>query len=86
MYKLQDTADEKATMDNGSIVTPVATLKDEHGGISHIVEDDHCYVLVNTCGGQSEPGKEATNVFCTVKHWYPEAVEALKTLPTPQYA
>ena len=77
MYKIQKTPDKEVTLRSGSIVTPVATLKDEHGGISHIIEDDHCYVLVN---GSTDRG------FATVKHWYTEAVEAIKTLPTPKPA
>ena len=76
MYKLQSVPDEKVTLRSGSVATPVATLKDEYGGISHIIEDDHCYVLVN--GAADRP-------FVMVKHWYPEAVEAMKTLPTPKY-
>jgi len=74
MYKLQDVPDSNVTLKNGSIATPVATLKDEYGGVSHIIEDDHCYVLVN---GSYDRG------FGTVKHWYTEAVNAIKTLPTP---
>ncbi len=74
MYKLQETPDPKIRMENGSVVTPVATLKDEYGGISHIIVDDHCYVLVN--GSNDRP-------FRSVKHWYPEAVDAMRTLPTP---
>jgi len=77
MYKIQETPDEKVTLRNGSVETPVATLKNEHGGISHIIENDHCYVLVN---GSVDGG------FATVKHWYAEAVEAIKTLPTPKFA
>lgn len=73
MYQLQDKPDSNVTLGRGSEVTPVATLKDEHGGISHIIKDDNCYVLVN---GSADGG------FKMVKHWYPEAVEALKTLPT----
>lgn len=72
MYQLQDKPDSNVTLENGSEVMPVATLKDEHGGVSHIIEDDSCYVLVN---GSADRG------FRTVKHWYPEAVEALKSLP-----
>jgi len=77
MYKLQDAPDEIATMANTSTVSPIATLKDEYDGISHIIEDDHCYVLIN--GRKDRP-------FSMVKHWYPEAIEALKLLPTPTYA
>ncbi len=76
MYVLQEKPDETVMLSSGAVCRPLATLKDENGGISHIVEDDHCYVLVN---GSADRG------FRTVKHWHPEAVDALKTLPTPQY-
>ena len=76
MYVLQKETDREAVMKNGSVVTPVATLKDQYGGISHIIEDDHCYVLIN--GAVDRP-------FAMVRHWYPEAVEAMKTLPAPKY-
>ena len=78
MYILQDKPDPEIAMIGGSTRIPVATLKDEHGGISHIVQDDHCYVLVNR-GALS--GK-----YLSVSDWYPEAVEAMKTLPTLKYA
>ena len=74
MYKLQDKPDESVTLVSGSKLTPVATLRDEYGGVSHIIVDDHCYVLVNGGDGRG---------FTKVKHWYREAVEALKTLPLP---
>lgn len=77
MYVLQEKPDGEIILRGGSICTPIATLKDEYGGISHIIEDDHCYVLVN---GSKDRG------FATVEHWYPEAVDALKTLSTPKYA
>lgn len=76
MYKLQDQPDKEARMTSDSVVTPVATLKDEYGGVSHIIEDDHCYVLIS--------GSANNNSGCImVNHWYPEAVEAMKSLPTP---
>ena len=74
MYKLQGLPDHKVVLRNGSEMHPVATLKDEYGGMSHIVEDDHCYVLVN---GSEERG------FDTVKHWYREAIAAVKDVPLP---
>ena len=73
MYKLQDKPNFQVVMDNGATLKPVATLKDEFGGISHIIKDDNCYVLVN---GINEGG-----VFFKTCHWYPEAVSALRTLP-----
>jgi hypothetical protein len=72
MYKVQASPGKAIELKNGSVVTPVCTLKDEHGGISHIIIDDHCYVLVNR---SDERG------FATVKHWYPEAVAAMADLP-----
>lgn len=74
MYVLQEEPDATATLDNGEEATPIATLKDEYGGISHITLDDHCYVLIN--GSADRP-------FRTSAWWYREAVEALRTLPLP---
>jgi len=74
MYVQQDTPDAKVALRSGGIFAPVATLKDEYGGISHIIIDDHCYVLVN--------GSRAGS-FARVDHWYREAVEAMKGLPLP---
>jgi len=72
-YKIQEKPDPTATLDNGEELQPLVTLKDEYGGISHIIEDDHCYVLVNDVRGDG---------LCRmVSHWYKEAVDALKTLP-----
>ena len=70
MYVLQDKPDNSAVLGNGSTVDPIATLKDEFGGVSHIIRDDHCYVLIN--GAEDRP-------FQMVAHWYSEAAEALKS-------
>ena len=75
MYVLQRIPDPIALLENNSEIHPVATLKDEYGGVSHIILDDHCYVL---CNGSADNG-----IFTMVKHWYPEAVDAMRTLPTP---
>ncbi len=72
MYELQEKPDEQVVLRDTSKRSPVATLKDEFGGVSHIIEDDHCYVLVN---GSKDRG------YNTVKHWHREAVEALRSLP-----
>lgn len=77
MYQLQQTSAKQVILRNGSIHAPLATLKDEYGGISHIIEDDHCYVLVNG----SENGE-----FGTVKHWHREAVKAIQGLLPPKPA
>lgn len=85
MYQVQPKPDKEAMLYNGSKVTPLVTLKDEYGGISHIIEDDHCYVLINktTKLGRFE---NSPLVFAMVNHWYTEAVEALKKLPAPKPA
>lgn len=75
-YKLQEQPDKEGTYRNtNNTFTPVVTLKDEYGGVSHIIIDDHCYVLLN---GSYDRKWMPTN------HWFSEAVEALKTLPLPK--
>ena len=74
MYKLQEKPDKEFKTQTGTM-HPVATLKDEYGGVSHVAIDDHCYVLFNG----SEDGS-----FTSVRHWYREAVGALKNLPSPK--
>lgn len=72
MYVLQDKPDASAVTKGGNTFTPVATLKDEYGGVSHIAVDDHCYVLYNgSVEGQFKP----------TAWWYAEAVKALINLP-----
>jgi len=71
MYKMQEIPDVQAVMDNGAIIYPLITLIDEYGGMSHIIKDDGCYVLVN----RKDNGK-----FSKTYWWYPEAVDALKLL------
>lgn len=73
MYVLSDIPQSIELM-NGSTATPVASLRDEYGGVSHIIIDDHCYVLVN--GEDNGP-------YGTSSHWYKEAVQLLRTLPDP---
>ncbi len=71
MYKQVET-EESAVGEGGW--HPVATLKDEYGGVTHVVRDDGCYILIN--GGVDVPYK--------ISSWiYPEAFEVLKTLPPP---
>ena len=75
MYQITETSPTVETR-SGAEYSPLVTLKNEYGGISHIIKDDHCYVLIN---GSLETG------FETVKHWYPEAVKALSTITKPQH-
>jgi len=72
MYKQVDTA-PSVMMDNGESAEPLITLQDEYGGRSHIVVDDHCYVIVNEHEGV---GKWTTHIFA---EWLP----FLKALPPP---
>lgn len=72
-YRLQPKPDESMKLVGGCECAPVATLKDEYGGVSHIIIDDHCYVLVN---GEDRQGR-----YTMVKHWFTEAVVALQGLP-----
>jgi hypothetical protein len=75
MKNLQEKPDPPFVMPNGSEVMPVATLKDDCGGVSHIIVDDSCFdVLVN--GGTSRQ-------FRIPSHWFDEAVEALSRFPKP---
>lgn len=74
MYKVQSNPDEEIVLNNGVLAHPVVTLKDEYGGVAHITKDDHCYVLVLWI--------EQRNCV-SVTHWFAEAVDALKDLPTP---
>ena len=76
MYKLQSKPDEEALLDNNEIVRPIATLKNEFGGVMHIINDDHCYILIQ--------GGWELKYFQIISWWNREAVEVLKTLPLPE--
>jgi len=61
------------------VAQPVLTLMDEYGGVAHVIEDDHCYVLL--LGSSSE------GIFKETAWWFPEAVRAMKALlPVPKHA
>lgn len=68
LYVIQNPPAETAMLENGSEVTPLVTLKNGQGGVSHIIMDDHCFVLA----GGSEGGR-----IRMVSHWYREAAWAL---------
>lgn len=73
MYREVQT-DAVITLANGSNAHPVVTLADEHGGRAQIIVDDHCYVLA-----LRNPG----GAYVTVKHWFQEAVHAIRHRPGP---
>jgi hypothetical protein len=56
----------------GISAVSLAELKD---GDSHIIEDNHCYVIVNRIPG--------TNLFEPSPWLFPEALEQLRKLPLP---
>ena len=78
MYRLQEKPDREITLVSGNKITPLATLKDEYGGIAQICIDDHCYVLY--LGHHSEEKGEAYRI---ATHWFSEAVAVLKKMPLP---
>jgi len=72
VYQVQPTPDDKAILDTGATLYPLVTLKDEHGGIAHIIKDDSCYVLTTgSVGGR----------VCMTPWWFREAFEAGRHLP-----
>jgi len=84
MYKIQEHPDDVWT-EGGS--KPIATLKDGYGSVFHIITDDHCLVLIQQ--ERWEKVKDLLGERIVIKsryayHWFPEACEAMKMLPTPQ--
>lgn len=73
MYKLQERPTKEIILERGGKMTPFATLKDEYGGIAHICNDDHCYVLYLGHRG-----------YRLTTHWFKEAVAVLGKLPLPK--
>ena len=80
MYKQTETT-PKAALSNGAEITPVATLKDEAGGVAHIWVDDHCYVLGLEREHQDTSDSPVKTVVRPTHHIFREAFEVLKTLP-----
>ena len=71
MYKVQEKPD--ASVKVGPEETehaPLVTLKDEYGGVFHIILDDHCYLLIGDIG-------QGRNSLYPVYHWFSEAAKAL---------
>ena len=82
LNQLQEKPDKEIILENGARNTPLATLKDEYGGVAQICIDDHCYVLYllycieSRLGGKSE-------FYSSTTHWFTEAVVVLKKMPLP---
>jgi len=58
------------------------SLAEINNGNSHIIEDDHCYMVVNRVF-EHVPVMKATDLFSPSPHIFPEALEALRKLPAP---
>jgi hypothetical protein len=73
-----------AFMENGDRVSPLVTLHDGCGGVSHIIKDDGCFVLINRAS--SDGGLLGGNFFAYryATHWFPEAVKALGDYLAPK--
>ena len=83
MYQLQEEPDKEFTLTGGGKITPLATLKDEYGGVAQICIDDHCYVLY-----LSRPDFDRDSIvkkypYQLTTHWFGEAVAVLKKMPIP---
>ena len=70
--------DNKVVITSSVKYCSLATLKDEYGGIAHIIHDDSCYMLVLKERGETPEGEL---VFKPTQRWFSEAVAALKKLP-----
>lgn len=80
MYK-QTEITPTATLSNGVEITPIATLKDNHGGVAHIWVDDHCYVIGLEKETQDTSDSAMKTVVTPTHHIFREALETLKSLP-----
>jgi len=74
MMKKTETPWTQAKLTNGSIVMPLVTLVDGYGGVSHIIRDDNCFVLINRVG---ESNNEPNGTFAISPYWFKEAAAAL---------
>ncbi len=69
MFVVQKSPVEARTiLENGEEVQPLITLVDENRCVAHIIQDDHCFVLVLPC---------TNGRYRMVKHWFTEAAQAL---------
>lgn len=72
IYKQVET-DKEITMSNSkSIMSPVATLKNDYGSVCQIINDDHCYVICL---------KQEDGTYKPTTHIFKEAFEVLLRLP-----
>jgi hypothetical protein len=72
MYK-KVTTQRTARLENGENIKPVATMKNEYGGVAHVWIDDGCYVL-----GLESP---TTKAVLPTHYIFPEALALMQTLP-----
>jgi hypothetical protein len=74
MYKQTETTKKIIMFNSGNIISPIVTLKDEHGGICQIINDDHCYVICL---------KKEDGTYSPTTHIFKEVFNVLKGLPEP---
>lgn len=74
MYKRLLNADTEATLYNGAVFRPIATLADEWGGRAQIAIDDLCYVLRL---------KQPDGTYKNTPYWFSSAVQVMHRLPLP---
>jgi hypothetical protein len=82
MFQKQPHPFAMALMENGDRVTPLVTLCDDYG-ISHIINDDGCYVLINSVSQLFGP-HAPVSYYKKSTHWFPEAVKALGEYLAPK--
>lgn len=73
MYKQVETTPE-IIMSNNGIMNPIATLKDDCGGVCQIINDDHCYVVCL---------KQEDGTYKPSTHIFKEVFDVLKQLKSP---
>ncbi len=76
MYKQVETTKEIKLSPTSGPTNPVATLKNDSGGVCEIVVDDHCYMLFLKRGDE----------YIKTPWIFREAHDVLKTLPPLSYA
>lgn len=80
MYKRVKTPDW-IIHENGDKDACVALLADGYGARAAIIVDDGCYVLCIEREHVDERGHKEQR-FTPIRHWFKEAVEVLRDLPT----
>ena len=73
-YKQVETEKEITMSNSKSTMLPVATLKNEYGGVCQIINDDHCYVVCL---------KQQDGTYKPTTHIFKEVFEVFSKLGCP---